>query len=244
MRVGDTYRIQVRLPPDYDARPSARWPVVYQLDGTSFGPQFALTAGHVSQLAASGAIPELIVVGIGYPYPDPLIGGQRGRSRDYQTLVAPGRPGGLDRFLAFVREELVPWIDARYRTTAERALSGHSLGGFVVLHTLLGSAGVASPLFSHLLACDPGQPFADPERLLTDEAEARLRGPLPRRAYYEIARYNGAVQRLWFDELTTRFGSHFPELKLETHVSDTDHSGVMSPCIERGLESLFAGGAP
>ena len=92
--VGDSYRILVRLPPGYDADSAKRWPVVYQLDGTNFGPEFEIIAGLASELAAKGAIPELIVVGIGYPYEDPLSGGKVGRSRDYVPTLDNGKPGG------------------------------------------------------------------------------------------------------------------------------------------------------
>jgi predicted alpha/beta superfamily hydrolase len=240
--VGDRYRIDVRLPPGYDADPARRWPVVYQLDGTSFGPEFDLAAAHASALAATGTIPELIVVGIGYPYADPQTGGAAGRSRDYVLTLDDGRPGGLPDFLRFVREELIPHIDARYRTDpAVRALSGHSLGGFVVLHTLFTTALEANPPFTRFIAGDPSL-FEDDYLLLSEEQQlAAQTQSLPARLHFHIARYDGAVQQLGFAELTRRLRSHYSDLTLTTKMSDTDHLGVLPLSIADGLAAVFAG---
>ncbi len=239
--VGDVYRILVRLPPGYGDDPARRYPVMYQLDATSFGPQFDIVAGHASALAATGRIPEAIVVGVGYPYEDPLIGGKRGRSRDYVTVLDNQQPGGLPAFLRFVREELFPQVEGQYHIdSSERALSGHSLGGFVALYTMLTTAKESAPPFSRFLACDPGAPFKDPLRLFQEEQTlAQSAQSLPAQLHYEIARYDGAVQQLWYEELTTRLRSHYPELTMTTKVVDTDHGGIMSPCFERGLTALL-----
>lgn len=244
--VGDTFRILVRLPPGYAAEPARRYPVTFQLDATSFGPQFDIAAGHASNLAARGSIPEAIVVGIGYPYSDPLLGGKQGRSRDYVTLLDNGQPGGIDKFLLFIRQELIPHIDAKYRTDpSARALSGHSLGGFVTLYTLYTTAREASPPFRRFMACDPGPPLKDPDRLYVEEQKLSVATTsLPFRLHYQIARYDGAVQQLAFQETSARLSTHYPDLKLSTSVTDTDHGGVISPCIEQGLAFVFQGGGP
>ena len=244
--VGDTYRILVRLPPSYATDPARRYPVAFQLDATSFGPQFDIAAGHASNLAAQGTIPETIVVGIGYPYSDPLLGGKQGRSRDYVTVLDSGQPGGIDRFLLFIRQELIPHIDGKYRTDpSARALSGHSLGGFVALYTLYTTAREASPPFRGFLACDPGPPLKDPDRLLVEEGKlSATTSSLPFRLHYQIARYDGAVQQLAFQETSARLSTHYPDLQLSTAISDTDHGGVISPCIAQGLAFVFQGGGP
>jgi predicted alpha/beta superfamily hydrolase len=95
--VHDTYLIQVRLPPDYDSHPTRRYPAVYQLDGTNFGSEFAITAGEASDLEVAGRIADTLVIGIGYPYTDPLISTTMGRGRDYVTSFGDGRTGGADR---------------------------------------------------------------------------------------------------------------------------------------------------
>jgi predicted alpha/beta superfamily hydrolase len=58
-------------------------------------------------------------------------------------------------FTAFLRNELFPFIDRRYRTSAYRIISGHSLGGFYAVDRLSRSPGLFqahfaySPSFAH-----------------------------------------------------------------------------------------------
>lgn len=241
--VGDSYQIDVRLPPDYATSPSRRYPVVYQLDGTSFGPEFSITAGAASGLEAGGTIAPLIVVGIGYPYPDPLVSTTRGRGRDYITTFDDGKPGGAANFLAFVKQELIPSLDRQYRIDpTRRVLSGHSLGGFMSLHELFTTAGTASPpAFWGFIAGDPSL-TQDNLRLFDEEAAlaARTRS-VPAPLWVEIARYDGAVQTLAFKLLRARLVADFPDLRFGAAVRDTDHGGAIAPGFENGLAHIFGG---
>ena len=48
-----------------------------------------------------------------------------------------GDSGGADDFIAFFRDELIPYVDSNYRTTGYDILVGHSLGGLVAIHALV-----------------------------------------------------------------------------------------------------------
>jgi predicted alpha/beta superfamily hydrolase len=50
--------------------------------------------------------------------------------------------GGADSFLRFIREELLPEVDRKYRTAPFRILMGHSLGGLFALHAFSRSPGL------------------------------------------------------------------------------------------------------
>jgi len=64
--------------------------------------------------------------------------------------IAP-KVGGSAAFRQFIREELIPTVKQRYRTTAETAIVGESLAGLFVVETLLLEPG----LFDTYLAFDP-----------------------------------------------------------------------------------------
>lgn len=238
--VGDDYLIQVRLPPGYDASGDTRYPVVFQLDGTNFGPEFAITAGLASELEARGAIRDVIVVGVGYPYDDPLVDPKRGRMRDYVIDSDAPRPARGDHFLTFLETELVPHIDAAYRVdTQERYLSGHSLGGFFALHVLFTRGAEESPVFAGFVAGDPS--LGQDDLLLFEEEEA-LRATAPglrAKLFVPVARYDGAAQRLPFEELDARLRRDFPDLVVSGVLFDTDHAGVIEPGFEAGLLFLL-----
>jgi uncharacterized protein len=146
--VGRGFHIHVRLPDGYDPDASVRHPVVYLLDGDSLFP--ILAANHLF-LTYDDALPEAIVVGIAYGGFDPSV---NRRSYDFSAPAADARDGegGADRFLAFLRDELLPEVEGRYTADpARRVLFGQSRGGYFVLY----SAFVAPDLFWGRIASNP-----------------------------------------------------------------------------------------
>src|SRR5687767_6798281 len=131
-----TRHIYVYTPPDYDKDTSKRYPVLYLQHGggedeTGWGRQ-----GHagliMDNLLAEGKTkPFLIVMENGGGGPRPTNAAPAG-------VGAPGGrggPGGGFNFSAFekvVIEDLIPYIDANFRTVADqphRAMAGLSMGG-------------------------------------------------------------------------------------------------------------------
>jgi uncharacterized protein len=128
--VGRPFHIYVRLPMDYAANPEKKYPVVYLLDGDTLFP--ILGANHLF-LHFDENLPEAIVVGIAYGSFDPAI-----NRRDYDfsapAVDAKANQGGAPAFHAFVKKELLPTIESRFRTDPERRiLYGNSRGGYFVL---------------------------------------------------------------------------------------------------------------
>ena len=122
----------VYLPPGYDADPGRRYPVVYVIQGYTghvamwrnrapFRQPFTETADAVF---ASGEAPPALVV---YVDAWTSYGGS-------QFVDSPG----TGRYHSYLCEEVVPWVDRRYRTlagAAHRAIAGKSSGGFGAMIT-------------------------------------------------------------------------------------------------------------
>jgi len=104
-----------------------KYPVVYVLDGDdNFNTVVSITE-HMEQ---SGLCPPIIVVGI-----VPIE-----RLSELTTATdkeLPNVVGNGDKFMSFVENELIPYIDTNYPTTTYKILIGHSLGGLTVINTLL-----------------------------------------------------------------------------------------------------------
>lgn len=142
--------INVYMPPQYRAAPAGaveRFPVLYMPDG-GLDEDFPHVTHMVDSLIALGVIRPVIVVGV--PNTErrrDLTGPTRVKS---DSAIAP-HVGGSAAFRRFLREELVPEIDRRYRTTSERGIIGESLAGLFVLETFLDDP----TLFTHYVALDP-----------------------------------------------------------------------------------------
>jgi hypothetical protein len=138
----------VHLPESYAHEAGLRYPVLYVLDGSS---QDVHSAESAALMARIDAMPEILVVGI------PNVSG-KGRQRDYtppgmrQDIDQASSPEGQgDRFLAFLKTELIPRIERDYRTSGTRMLAGHSRGALLVVYSLI----VEPPLFHARFAHSP-----------------------------------------------------------------------------------------
>jgi len=143
--LGEKRVINVYLPPDY-AKGGA-FPVLYMPDG-GLAEDFPHVAGVVDVSIRNEVIRPMIVVGIE----------NTERRRDLtgptdvpDEIKAAPHAGGNDRFRAFLKDELMPQIRARYHTRAETALIGESLAGLFVVDTLLS----APDMFDTFIAIDP-----------------------------------------------------------------------------------------
>jgi predicted alpha/beta superfamily hydrolase len=147
--VNDDYQLAVWLPPSY-ASSTAQYPVVYVLDAPM---TFGLAAQGTMISIFGDVLPEVIVVGVGFPLQSAYEGWPR--SRDYAPVPIPDEEGSghAAAFVECLRTELLPFIDQTYRTNvADRTLWGHSIGGALALHLLLENRG----LFQRLIATSPG----------------------------------------------------------------------------------------
>jgi predicted alpha/beta superfamily hydrolase len=130
--------VSVYLPANYEAS-AAKYPVLYDLNGFAY---FTYCAGTVELLARNIDIPEMIVIG--------LPGLQNGYvPTPFEERKA--EPAGADLSLQFFSQELIPFIDAHYRTAGFNLLCGHSVGGLFTMYALF----TRSDLFSGYIASSP-----------------------------------------------------------------------------------------
>ena len=135
IKVGEIREFYVSLPDNYAASGES-YPVLLMLDG-----EFNFNSGMIGGLrlaAQLGEIPEFIIVGI------PNTDRARDSFPEELTYGDGSKAGGrADRFLDFIRQELVPHIDKNYRTGKLRVLYGTSNTGFTAVHALFRDPGLA-----------------------------------------------------------------------------------------------------
>jgi len=151
--VGDEFKIFVGHCGHSDDVPPV---VLYVSDANGL---FAGAVDLIRLMQLSAHLPPILVVGIGY-----RLGGIAEtvvvRTRDFTPTydadfvrAFPAFPsmGGAVRFLAFIRDELQPWVQSRYRVDDGSMFFGHSLGGLFATYVLLtepatfGRYGIGSP---------------------------------------------------------------------------------------------------
>lgn len=145
--VGEARRINVHVPSGYTASATTRFPVLYMPDG-GLDEDFPHVVNTVDSLISLGAIRPVIVVGI--PNTErrrDLTGPTRVHS---DSTIAP-HVGGSAAFRRFIRDELMPVVRQRYRTTDERSIVGESLAGLFIVETFL----LEPAMFDRYVAFDP-----------------------------------------------------------------------------------------
>jgi predicted alpha/beta superfamily hydrolase len=131
---GREYHLSIALPDSYTTSTQA-YPVIYVLDGDF---NFGVAAGLTRFSNWFRNVPELIIVGIGYGIQTP---DEFAPLRDLDFDI-PGVPGASpdsvsNLFLDALMQEIIPFIDANYRTIpSDRCLQGYSSGGFFVLYAM------------------------------------------------------------------------------------------------------------
>ena len=161
----ETRRINVYLPPVYKDSTSVRLPVLYMPDG-GMGEDFLHVAGLVQVSVGNGTMRPFILVGIENTKRRRDLTGPTQNAEDRK--IAP-EVGGSAAFREFIRTELMPVVNSRYRTTGETAIVGESLAGLFVVETFFLEPG----LFDTYIAFDPSLWWND--HALVDSAAARLR---------------------------------------------------------------------
>lgn len=165
----ETRRINVYMPPGYSESAAARLPVLYMPDG-GMAEDFLHVAGLVQVSSGNGTMRPFLLVGIENTERRRDMTGPTENEKD--KTIAP-RVGGSAAFRKFIRDELMPQVKSRYRTTDETAIVGESLAGLFVVETFL----LEPDLFDTYIAFDPSLWWND-QKLVAGSAE-RLRGMRP-----------------------------------------------------------------
>lgn len=241
--LGEERKLSIALPRSYQAGGATRYPVLYLLDA-DFNHFFATFSAMAAQMAtdATPSVPEMIVVGIH---------SQR-RVRDStpshslknlagtETQAFAGS-GGATRFLDFLREELIPFIEREYRSDDYRLLFGYSLTGLPGLQSLM----TQPDLFNAYVLADPS--------LWWDEClmQRRLRAGDYRRPSKPLRLFISMTQGLPSGYPPGHFNRDFiaaferqpiPGVSLGTQVyaAHEDHATLSVPSFYDGLRFVFA----
>ncbi|MEJ7624462.1 MAG: alpha/beta hydrolase-fold protein [Pyrinomonadaceae bacterium] len=140
-------RVNVYMPPDYTVSADTRWPVLYMLDG-GISEDYLHVAGLVQVSVGNVTMRPFLLVGIENTERRRDMTGPTENEEDKKIAK---RVGGSAAFRKFIRDELMPQVKRRYRTTDEKAIIGESLAGLFIVETFL----LEPDLFDIYIAFDP-----------------------------------------------------------------------------------------
>lgn len=251
--VDETYLIDVAPVISFGQQGSdQKLPVVFVVDGNLLFPNLASTA----QLLSLAGFPSIIIVGVGYSRPS-FEESLASRNRDLtpttdtaftqematgleqmgMTYPSYGISGGADAFLAFINDELKPFIAAQYPNAdlSDTAVVGHSLGGLFVLYALFTSP----ESFTRYIAGSPSLWWDEGVML---EA-AQQSGDIDARLFMSYGALEPVEDQIEPGQAMDAIlrGSDRPSLSYTFHVFEGEtHDSVIAATLSRGLRAVFA----
>jgi hypothetical protein len=270
------YQLWVATPTQNPRAPRRdAYPVLYVTDADIwFG-----TAAEMTRLmhVLYAVLPPILVVGIAYGVEDPMLQGEI-RNRDLTPTASPAfeemgrrmnpdwkpalpegrRMGRAPEFLAFLEDEVKPFIAERYPVEGKGTLFGCSLGGLFTLYALLARPGS----FDHYIAGSPAIWWDDAVLFRLEEEMAAATKDVDATLFMGVGALEeggGVTAQDPFRfitnvrEMAARLeGRGYPSLTVRTQVFENEgHVSVPPVVLTRGLRAAFpprmppaTGGAP
>ncbi|MDP6453800.1 MAG: alpha/beta hydrolase-fold protein [SAR202 cluster bacterium] len=221
-----------------------RYPVVYAPDANSTFAWIVHTAGT---MMVGGELPEMIVVGIGHPIgsilTEPAALQKFFQARTWHltpTAGEAGGGGGAEKFLGFIRDELIPFVDSNYPTNPEdRTLLGYSYGGLFSVYALLNNP----EIFDRYVAGSPSLGFDDGVIFQHERASAASRPSLPVKLFMSAGSLESEKTLSNVEQMVEALkGRNYEDLDLTSVVfPDETHVSAIGGTLSRGLRAVFQG---
>ena len=219
--------IQVILPENYKAELAEKYDVIYVLDGEGNTPLVSYIAQFIHH---EGFMPPAIIVGIS----------NIDRDKDFTPTHQAGYPtsGGARIFLAFLKQELIPYIAKTYPIKGNHLLWGHSFGGLFVTYALLNEP----ELFSSYIAADPSYWWGNKQLMgVAVKMLPQLHSSL-KRIYVSGRRgqemYEMGISRM--DSILRRYAPASLQVKTVAYEGET-HGTIRLKSIYDGLRYVYEG---
>ena len=253
-QVKQDYRISIALPYEYSDFPEKNYPTVYILDANLYFGMFT----EISRMLYLCGKTETIIVGIGYPLDLPLEDSFNEvmalRALDLTPVVdeayEDGRAklgvpikgtGGASKFLSFLADDVIPMVEAEYRTAvSDRTLVGHSFGGLFALYTLFQNP----TLFRNYIAGSPYLFFGDGTLFDYEERFAENRTSLPVKLFLSAGGLEESIAEPYVSNLykfKARLQSrNYTDFELTSKIFERcNHCAAIAPMFQFGMMEML-----
>lgn len=219
---GASYTIKVAVPENYNPE-NQKYAAIYVLDGEE---NFDNVAKQCQKLSS-----DVLVVSIGYG---------NDRSFDYTPTKADHNGGGAEKFMLFIKDELIPEMESDYAANtarASRTILGHSFGGLFAAYAFTNYNNV----FGNYLMLSPSL-WYDNEILFSMEQDNRAAiSKNQQLVFMGIGALEGdGRMQAPFEAFYQRLSHNYSYIKLAKHiVPSRDHMGSRNPNITEALNFYF-----
>lgn len=230
---GQEYVLYVFLPEAYSTS-TKTYPVLYLMDAQW---DFPMVTGLVESQADDGFVPPMIVVGITWGGNNPNYGYLRFKDLTPSHSERFPQSGNAPKFLAFVKKEMIPFIESNYRASkSDRTIMGNSLGGFFGLYAMFVEPG----LFNRFILSSPTLGYNGGVAAFEKEYAAK-RSRLPARLFIDVGELEGSHIPQVEELAKTLRARNYQDLIFETQIiPSTGHSSNKPEGFTKGLQAVFA----
>lgn len=222
-KMGETRRLKIQLPRDYESNEEKSYPIVIVLDANYL---FEPVAGNVDYFGYWEDMPEAIVVGI-------MQGDSRYDDCTYDDTNFMPADRGAD-FFEFIGLELLPWVDNNFRTAKFTIAIGHDLTASYINYYLFKDP----PLFNGYICLSP-----DLAPLLDERIPQRI-SAIESKIFYYLATGSDDIKDLM--EITVALDKSLAPLKSDKfayyfdNLEGATHYSLVARAIPSALEKIFS----
>lgn len=228
---GAKYNIKVALPENYSPQ-TQKYAAIYVLDGEE---NFNFVAEKCSSISSDFSTSNVLVVGIGYG---------NDRAIDYTPVEGGGGAinggGGAEKFLLFIKNELIPRIENEYGADTlriKRTILGHSFGGLCGAYAFTNF----NKVFGNYLLLSPSLWYADEIVFKFEKEHRNINKNNPQLVFLGMGEMENSGQMLApFLAFFRQLQNNYPDIKITSHLEPhLNHRGSENPNIIEGLKFYF-----
>ena len=229
-QLAETRILNIYLPEGYHADDTTRYPVIYLLDGSA-DEDFIHIAGllQYANFPWIDMLPKSILVGIANV--------DRRRDFTYPTTIEADKKefpttGGSEKFIAFLENEVQPYIENAYRTGGSQTIIGQSLGGLLATEILFKKPA----MFTHYIIVSPSLWWDDESLLKYAPAFTE-----PERVHVAVGKEGEVMERTANElaELLKKDKSGNVQVSFQ-YLADEDHASIFHLAVYRAFQVMNA----
>lgn len=207
-------------------------PTLYLLDGEN---HFHILSAYIEYLRHWKSIPPMIIVGIiSIDRIKDLTPNNSLNDFDGKIDSTYKTSGGNEQFFNFIQQELMPYMEANYRTSPLKLFAGHSLGGLTTINCML----TRPNLFDSYIAVSPSIWWDRTSILKLAAQKLPYLSKANKKIFYSCGNEGGHFRSdiMRFDKLVKQYGLKKSKYKF---YPNEDHMTEPVPAYYDALRFIF-----